>query len=353
MTKKDSLNKFIEENNLDTLIFSNPKSIEYLIDFKCEPHERILYYVYNKNKEILLCPALEENSTKLLNKKIEVILYTDIENPYEKLKNSINKIDKVGIEKNNITLKKFEDLNKTFSFISNIDTTSLINNMRKIKNKDEIEKMRKAAYYADKCIEIAKNNLKVGITELELKNIIEKEISKFGINKMSFETMVLFGENAANPHGMTGNRKLKENEYVLLDLGCFYEGYASDITRVLEFGKVSEDKRKIYEIVLKANIEAIKAVKPGITFAEIDKIARDIISNEGYGKYFNHRLGHGLGMDVHEYPDVSGSNNDILEEGMTFTIEPGIYLIDEVGIRIEDDILVTKDGCEILTKYEK
>lgn len=210
-----------------------------------------------------------------------------------------------------------------------------------------------SARLADICIDIAKSNLKEGITELELKSIIENEIKKYDVSSMSFDTIVLFGDNAANPHGVSSNRKLKQNEYVLLDLGCYYKGYASDITRCLEFGKVSDFDKSIYDLVLKANTEAIKAVKPGVSFSTLDKIARDIISNAGYGEYFNHRLGHGLGMDCHEYPDVSSTTNDLLEEGMCFTIEPGVYIPNKVGIRIEDDIIVTKDGYIQLTKYEK
>lgn len=132
-----------------------------------------------------------------------------------------------------------------------------------------------------------------------------------------------------------------------------YKGYASDETRTVAFGQPSEEAQKIYEIVKRANMQAIKEVRAGVSFAYIDKIARDIIESEGYGQYFTHRLGHGLGIDVREYPDVSSKTDDLIEENMVFTIEPGIYKYGVAGVRIEDDILVTKDGCEILTKYEK
>lgn len=352
--KKNNLLKYIEKNNLDGILISTPKNIQYITGFECEPHERLLFYVLTKNgKEFLLCPELEKNTAINSTQNIKIVPYSDTENGFEKLMLEIGILENIAIEKENLTVKRFEIINNTFKVKNILDCSSLIKDLRKYKNKEEIKFMQEAAKLADICIDIAKSNLKFGITELELKSIIENEIKKMGVTKMSFDSIILFGENAANPHGVSSNRKLKENEYVLIDLGCYYKDYASDITRCLEFGKVSDFDKNIYNIVLRANNEAIKSVKPGITFSSLDTIARDIITKEGYGEYFTHRLGHGLGMDCHEYPDVSQSCNDTLEEGMVFTIEPGIYIPNKIGIRIEDDILVTKDGYIQLTKYEK
>lgn len=350
----EKIYKYLNEQNLDALMITNPTNIFYLTNFECDPHERLLALIVSKDKKIfMLVPELEKERAITSVKNIEVIGYLDTENGYEKLSKSSGYFKNIGIEKEFISVKRYEIIQEIFKIETFQDISFLIRDFRKYKNDFEIENMKIAAKYADLCMEIAKKNLKEGITELELKSIIENEIKKQGISKMSFDTIVLFGENAANPHGESSNRKLKLNEYVLLDLGCYYNGYASDETRCLEFGNVSEFDKSIYNLVLKSNTEAIKAVKPGMTFSQIDKIARDIIEEAGYGKYFNHRLGHGLGIDCHEYPDVSQKTNDILEEGMTFTIEPGIYLPNKVGIRIEDDILVTKDGYLVLTKYEK
>ncbi|CAM3248374.1 M24 family metallopeptidase [Streptobacillus ratti] len=352
--KKEKVLEYIAKTGLDAIIFTTPKNIEYLTGFSCDPHERALMYSINKNgDEFILCPKLEEEVAKKSTKNIHIIGYLDTENPYIKLHEFTNNISKLGIEKEHITVLRYEAILETFKVKEIEDVSHLVRNLRKKKSNLELEFMRKAANLADKCMEIAKNNIKKGITELELKSIIENEIKKHGVSKMSFDTIVLFGDNAANPHGESGNRALKDNEYILLDLGCYYKGYASDITRCMEFGNVSDFDKSIYDLVLKANTEAIKAVKPGVSFADIDKIARDIITNAGYGEYFNHRLGHGLGMDCHEYPDVSQKTTDLLEVGMTFTIEPGIYIPNKVGIRIEDDIFVTENGCEVLTKYPK
>ena len=228
-----------------------------------------------------------------------------------------------------------------------------IRDRRNIKSQEEIANIKKAAELADKCIEIGVAYLKEGVEEREVVNHIENEIKKYGVNEMSFDTMVLFGDHAASPHGTPGNRKLQQNEYVLFDLGVIYNHYCSDMTRTIKYGNPSEEAQEIYHTVLNAETSAIKAIKHGVTIKDIDKIARDIISKAGYGDYFPHRLGHGLGLEEHEYQDISSVNNNSLEAGMVITIEPGIYVPQVAGVRIEDDILVTEDGYEVLTRYEK
>ena len=170
---------------------------------------------------------------------------------------------------------------------------------------------------------------------------------------MSFSTMVLTGANAASPHGTPGSTKVKRGDFVLFDLGVVYEGYCSDITRTVAYGDISDKQREIYETVLKAEEAAIAASKPGVSCAEIDLTARNIIRDKGYGDYFPHRLGHGLGISVHEFPSLTETNPLLLKSGMVYTIEPGIYVPNVAGVRIEDDIYVTENGAEVLTKYPK
>lgn len=351
---QNKLNEIIKKHDLDILHITNPKSIYYFTNFLSDPHERVFAYIIDKNfNNYMILPKLDyEKAKETVNIDLIYIPYEDGEDPYLKLLEKIKEVSIIGLDSESITLNKYLKLNKTLENDAYIEIDEDIKNIRLYKTKDEYEKMKMAAFYADKCIEIAKNNLKVGMTELELKQIIENEIKKFGIKEMSFDTMVLFGKNSANPHGVSGNNKLKEDDIILLDLGCYYENYASDITRCIFNGDKSK-YYKIYDIVCSANKEAIKAIKPGVKFSEIDKIARNIIEESGYGKYFTHRLGHGLGLDCHEYPDVSSYNDEIIKENMIFTIEPGIYIPNEFGIRVEDDIIVTKNGCEVLTKYEK
>ena len=170
---------------------------------------------------------------------------------------------------------------------------------------------------------------------------------------MSFSTMVLTGANGASPHGVPGLTKIKKGDFVLFDLGVVVDGYCSDITRTVAYGDINEKQMNIYETVLKAELAAIDASKPEAICSEVDLTARRIIADAGYGEYFPHRLGHGLGISVHEYPSLTETNSLKLEEGMVFTIEPGIYVPGVAGVRIEDDVLVTKDGVETLTKFPK
>jgi Xaa-Pro dipeptidase len=165
--------------------------------------------------------------------------------------------------------------------------------------------------------------------------------------------MVLFGENSALPHGVSGTRPLKEGDFVLFDLGVRYSGYCSDITRTMVYRTVSEQQREIYEVVRQAQEAAVLASKPGVRLGDLDKVARQMIQDAGYGDYFTHRLGHGLGMEAHESPSVHGMNEDLLRENMVITIEPGIYLPEIGGVRIEDDVWVTKEGRECLTQFPK
>ncbi len=354
MEKIKYIQKILREKNIDAAIITKPTNIYYLTGFSCDPHERLLALIIGKDKISLLVPAMEFESAKSsLRVKLDLISYLDTEDGYANLFKLTGKLENVLLEKTHLTIDRLERIQKIFEIKSFNECDNLIADMRKYKSSDEIEKLIEATRLSDIAIDIAKNNLREGITELELKSIIEFEMKKLGVKSMSFDTIVLFGKNAANPHGESGTTKLKKGDYALFDLGVWYEGYASDETRTFEFGKVSDEAKTIYELVKKANMEAIKACKPGMKFSEIDKIARDIITEGGYGEYFTHRLGHGLGMEVHEFPDVSQSTDDILEENMVFTIEPGIYKPGVAGVRIEDDIVVTKDGCMVLTKYEK
>lgn len=182
---------------------------------------------------------------------------------------------------------------------------------------------------------------------------IEFEMKKKGVQKMSFDTMVLSGPKTASPHGIPGERKIQQGDFILFDLGVVYNGYCSDITRTVAFGEPTDAQRDVYDTVKKAEQAAVDLVRPGVKAFEIDKIARDIIDEAGYGDYFTHRIGHGLGISVHEFPSITGTNELVLEEGMVFTIEPGIYNPDITGVRIEDDVVVTTDGVEVLTKFPK
>src|SRR5699024_9743494 len=174
--------------------------------------------------------------------------------------------------------------------------------------------------------------------------------------EMSFPTMVLFGDHAGSSHGEVSDRKLKENEFVLFYLGVIYNGYASDMTRTVFFGsetEISDRQKEIYQVVLDAQVTPQKQVKPGILASNLDQLSRQIIEDAGYGQYFIHRLGHGIGQTAHEFPSIDSSNQVRLEAGMCFSIEPGIYIPGEIGIRIEDCVYLTDEGAESFTQFDK
>ena len=207
---------------------------------------------------------------------------------------------------------------------------------------------------AGHCVAMGFNHIKKlarpGMTESDLAAEFESYIRKHGATKASFDSIVAAGENAAYPHYITGNRILRKNDMVLCDIGALVDGYCSDLTRTFFLGSISPLGRKVYDTVARAQKLAIQAVKPGVKAAQIDRIARDEIDRAGYGRRFIHSTGHGVGVEIHEAPWVGGASQDVLEPGMIITVEPGIYLQGWGGVRIEDTMLVTKTGYEILTK---
>ena len=231
------------------------------------------------------------------------------------------------------------------------DASEQIGYIRMVKTPQELEWIRMACHIADKALETGFSKLHTGMTEAELSEVLTSEMRKLG-GGQTFPG-VLFGERAALPHGQPGDRRLKPGEAILVDMGCTIHGYWSDVTRTVFYGEPNQRQREIYNIVLKANRAAFDAVKPGATCESVDKAARDVIEDAGYGAYFIHRLGHGIGLQIHEHPYIARNNERRLEPGMVFSDEPGIYIVGEIGVRIEDTVTCTQTGCESLTKFKR
>lgn len=221
-----------------------------------------------------------------------------------------------------------------------------------IKTPAEIEKMIVASRVNDTVMSKVKGLLKVGISEIEVAKQIHELFLEHGASGESFETIVAFGDHGADPHAICSQRTLKPNESIIIDMGCIVDGYCSDMTRT--FFLESNPIEQAYQTCLKANQAAIAAIQPGVTFAQVDQVARSIIEQAGYGKYFFHRLGHCIGKNVHEPFDVSGANHQLIQPGMCFSIEPGIYVEGQFGIRIEDLVYVDEQGfAQLLNHYDK
>ena len=353
MSKLDRIRHFLNENKAGLAIVSDPVTVNYLTGFDCDPHERQMFlFVYENREPALFVPALEvARASAVLD--LPVFGYVDSENPWQKIKAGLASTDSpiIYAEFDNLNVTKFQGLQSVFEGrFENL--TPFIQKMRVIKSADEIQKMLVAGDYADKAVNIGFDNISLDVTETDIIAQIEFGIKRLGY-EMSFETMVLTGNNAANPHGIPGSNKVENDALLLFDLGCMVNGYASDMTRTVAVGKPDDFKKEIYHLTLEAQQAAIDMIKPGVTAHEVDRAARSVIEKAGYGEYFNHRLGHGIGMDVHEFPSIMEGNDLVIEEGMCFSVEPGIYIPGKVGVRIEDCGYVTKDGFGLFTETSK
>ena len=233
------------------------------------------------------------------------------------------------------------------------NTSLAIDTVRGIKDAEEQEKMRMASAINDAAVAQLKTRIRPGVTEKEVADQLLEIYLSLGADGFSFEPLVAFGANAADPHHAPDDTVLKAGDVVLFDIGCMKDGYCSDMTRSFYAGSISDAHRDVYETVRAANEAAIAKVRPGVPLKELDLAARDLITERGYGPYFTHRLGHFIGLSEHEYGDVSCVNETLAVPGMIFSIEPGVYLPGDTGVRIEDLVLVTEDGCEILNHYPK
>jgi len=356
--RMDQFKQILQKEQVDAAVITSTENVFYFTQFFSNPHERLLaVFLFPEHDPFLICPAMEVHDAKKSGFAYEICGYSDIENPWKIIHKELQKrhisIKRIGIEKLHMNVERFEHIRTLFPHAEFASLEGWINEIRMIKDKDEWLKIKKACELADFAIEVGMNEIKEGKTELELVAAIEFELKKKGVEQMSFSTTVLAGSNAASPHGKPGNTPIMHGDFVLFDLGVVYEGYCSDITRTIAYSHVSDEQRTVYETVLAAQVAAVNAVKDGLSCEELDLTARNIIQQAGYGEYFPHRLGHGLGISVHEYPSITETNPLILKKGMVFTIEPGIYIPNKVGVRIEDDIIVTENGCEVLTKFPK
>ncbi|MGT2715082.1 M24 family metallopeptidase [Streptococcus respiraculi] len=354
MTKISDILTHLQTSDLDMAVFSDPVSISYLTGFYSDPHERQMFlFISQDSTPLLFVPALDaERARQTVD--FAVIGYVDSESPWEKIKAALpaQNHKRIGLEFDNLILTKYHGLKTVFENAEFDNLTPIVNRMRLIKSADEIQKMMIAGKWADKAVQIGFDAISLEKTETDIIAEIEFAMKREGL-EMSFETMVLTGNNAANPHGIPGPHKIEKDALLLFDLGVMANGYASDMTRTVAVGQPDQFKKDIYSLTLDAQQAALEMIKPGVTAHEVDRAARKVIEKAGYGEYFNHRLGHGIGMDVHEFPSIMEGNDLVLEEGMCFSVEPGIYIPGKVGVRIEDCGVVTGNGFEVFTSTSK
>ncbi len=342
-----SIHAQLQTRNLDGLLVSLPANISYLTEFL----SRDAYLLVSSKKNIYFTDSryTEESKIYLKNnarlKECNGFVFGHIAEAMVSLG-----LKKVGFEERHLA---FAEVVKIKEYcrgrIELIPTHSLVEDKRQIKDVVEIVKLRKAAQITALALVHIKQFLVPGVKEIEVVGELERFIRYQGARVSAFDIIVASGPNSSQPHHLSGERKLKTNEPVLIDLGVDYQGYKSDLTRVLFLGKINILLRKVYDIVLQAQELAIKRIHPGAEMAEIDRVAREYITAKGYGKFFTHNLGHGFGLEVHEAPHLSGRESSAILPGMTFTVEPGVYLPGKFGIRIEDMVLITNKGCEVIS----
>jgi len=260
-----------------------------------------------------------------------------------------NRIKRIGFDSMNLPYEVARHLASYIRPAKLISTKNIIENLRAVKDPDEIAAIKRSVNLTKDVIKKACGKIRPGITERAISDFVECEFIKRGA-RIAFETIVASGRNCSKPHARATEKRIAKNDVVMLDIGCKLDLYNSDMTRIFLIGKVKNKIKEIYGIVRAAQSAAIEKIRPGAKISEIDLAGRGHIAKKGYGKFFGHSLGHGVGMDVHEEPGISKRNNNILKPGMVFTLEPAIYLPKFGGVRIEDMVLVTDKGCEVLTR---
>lgn len=260
----------------------------------------------------------------------------------------------IGVEPLHFRFLESSFLSKNIPDVRLVGAVDLFSTLRIRKTAEELDKIRRAARIAEAALEDTLPLIRPGIREIEISEALIGNMIRRGSEiELPFAPIIGSGPNSADPHAAVSEREVQSGEFLLIDWGARYGGYCSDLTRTFAVGEVSTEMARVYETVLAANRAAADSARPGVRAGDVDGAARDTIRDAGYGEYFTHRLGHGLGMECHEYPYMFAENNAALEPGMVFTDEPGIYLPGKFGVRIEDDLVVTETGCEALTRFPR
>lgn len=350
--RRQKLMSGFRKAGIDGLLVTNPRNVTYLTGFSGEDS----YLLISAPKTVLLtdsrfttqladeCPGLELESRTAKTSMADTIARVVPQ----------CRIEKLGFDSQNVTANQFEDWGTRLKTVRLVPAPGLVEELRQIKDADEIAEIRKAIRFAERGFEVVRAMLTPEMTEAEAASELEYAMRRFGATKFAFDPIIAVGPRAALPHGRAGTSRMGDSKFVLFDWGALTDkGYRSDLTRTIATGKVSAKMEKVYRVVLEAQLAAIALIKPGAKCVDVDAAARKVIEDAGFGQYFGHGLGHGIGLDVHESVRFSPTSKDELKPGMIMTVEPGIYLPGYGGVRIEDDVLVTKDGYEVLSSVSK
>lgn len=341
----------MKEQELTQMIVSDPVAIFYLTGKWIIPGERLLALYLNVSGDHKL--VINKLFPQEKDLGVEIVWYDDVEDGVEILSRYVEKDKPMGIDKTWQArfLLRLQELGGGSRFVN---ASPIVDDIRMIKDEKEQALMRESSRLNDLAMERLIPWVVKGLTEKELNAKIREIYQELGCDGVSFDPITAYAKGAADPHHVTDDSRGRRGDCVILDIGAFKDDYASDMTRTVFIGEVSGRAREIYDIVAEANRRGIEAAKPGNRMCDVDLAARNYIEEKGYGQYFTHRTGHSIGLEDHEFGDVSYVNETVIRPGQCFSVEPGIYLPDEgIGVRIEDLVLVTEDGCEVLNHFTK
>lgn len=346
MSRKEKLNKFINENNFDAVLITDEYNMHYLSGAVYEG----VFFGTNSKNYILTDSRYTEVAERDAVECEVITVTTDYVSKVKELCD-VHSVKILGFEDNNLTYSIFKKYNEIG--VKLVELGSCIDEFRKIKDEYELECLEKAEHIGDKAFDYVLGIIKPGITEMDIAIEIEMALKRNGAEALSFDTIVASGINGSMPHAVPTQKVVEYGELITMDFGCKYKGYCSDMTRTIMLGKADNKQREIYNTVLEAQLKALEFIKAGVKGKDVDRVARDVIESKGYGKYFGHGLGHSVGLFIHENPNLSPREERVIEENMIETVEPGIYIPKFGGVRIEDMVAVTKEGCKNLTTSPK
>lgn len=336
------------KENLDGLLITDMKNIYYLTGFSGTAGTVFL----TQKRNIFITDSRYTEMAKELIQDFEILEARDPLLILPKLIRAEG-LTNIGFEES-VDCGFFNRMSSVLSENPLFATDNFLLDLRQIKDEDEIRTIKKACAISDQAFSDVLKFIEPGREEIEIANFLDFKMRDMGASGVSFETIVASGKRSSLPHGVASHKTIEYGDAITLDFGCFYEHYASDMTRTIFVGEPDKKMREIYEIVLKSNQTLIEHARAGLSYAHFDKIARDVIEEAGYGAYFTHGIGHGVGLDIHEIPYFSQKMlHESLRENMVVTDEPGIYVPGFGGVRIEDDLLITEKGCEVLTQAPK
>lgn len=356
----DKLNASLRTSGLDAVILNPGPTLTYLTGLRFHLMERpVVLFVAKDQDPVVVMPELELQKVASLPYKLQVFAYpeklSEWNDAFRKAVQALGLDGKrIGVEPRQLRLLEFRHVKAGAPEADYPDASDVLAGLRLRKDKAEVDAMRRAVKIAQDALEATIPFIKIGMTEKELSSELVMQLLKHGSEpEIPFAPIVSGGLNSANPHASPSDRKLQAGDLLVVDWGAAYDGYISDLTRTFAVGEVDEELKKTHKIVQEANAAGRSAAKPGVPCADVDIAARAVIEKAGYGEFFTHRTGHGIGMEGHEDPYMRGDNMQILEPGMAFTVEPGIYLPGRNGVRIEDNVVITETGADVLSNMPR